>query len=82
MERREQKKFSVLVAMKNVRVAYGEAVIFDKINWTVRPGECWALTGPNGFGKSTLLSLICGDHPQEPLPRGITHTQRLYGRTT
>ena len=64
MTRRNQKRFSVLVAMKNARVAYGETIIFENINWTVRPGECWALTGPNGSGKSTLLSLINGDHPQ------------------
>ena len=50
--------------MRNVRVAYGDTVIFEKINWEVLPGEHWALSGPNGSGKSTLLSLINGDHPQ------------------
>ena len=61
---RERTRFEVLVSMRNVRVAYGPAVIFENINWKVRTGEYWALSGPNGSGKSTLLSLINGDHPQ------------------
>jgi molybdate transport system ATP-binding protein len=53
-----------LVEMRNVRVAYGEAVILDGLNWNVRHGENWAVVGPNGSGKSTLLSLITGDNLQ------------------
>ena len=53
-----------LVEMRNVRVAYGEAVVLDGLNWTVRRGENWAVVGPNGSGKSTLLSLITGDNLQ------------------
>ncbi len=64
LNRGERARCDVLVAMKNVRVAYGPTVIFDNVNWQVRPKECWALSGPNGSGKSTLLSLINGDHPQ------------------
>jgi len=34
--------------------------ILDSINWTVQPGEHWAILGPNGAGKSTLLKVACG----------------------
>lgn len=53
-----------MVRMENIFVKYGENVILDGINWTIRPHEQWALLGPNGSGKSTLLSLINADNPQ------------------
>jgi molybdate transport system ATP-binding protein len=56
--------FNNIVHMEQVKVQYGENVILDDINWTVRTNEKWALLGPNGAGKSTLLSLINGDNPQ------------------
>lgn len=39
-------------------------LLLPSITWSVRQGECWALSGPNGSGKSTLLSLIHADNPQ------------------
>jgi molybdate transport system ATP-binding protein len=54
----------ILLDLRNVTVAYGERRILSDISWIVRAGERWAVLGPNGFGKTTLLSLLCGDHPQ------------------
>jgi len=53
-----------VVEMKEVRVRYGETVVLNGLNWTVRRGENWAVVGPNGAGKSTLLGLITGDNLQ------------------
>lgn len=53
-----------LINMQNVTVRYSDTDILHDINWTVRPGERWALLGHNGAGKSTLLSLILADNPQ------------------
>jgi len=40
-------------------VANGKKIL-DSINWTVQPGEHWAILGPNGSGKTTLLRLASG----------------------
>lgn len=53
-----------LVEIRNATVRYGDSVILHNVNWTVRAGESWALLGPNGSGKTALLSLILGDNPQ------------------
>ncbi|MEU0227006.1 ATP-binding cassette domain-containing protein [Streptomyces sp. NPDC006284] len=35
-----------------------DQLILDGIDWTVRPGEHWALLGANGAGKTTVLRLL------------------------
>ena len=64
-----------VIRLRNVTIRYGERVILDSLNWTVRQGEHWALTGANGSGKSTLLSLINADNPQ-----AYAHDIELFGR--
>lgn len=53
-----------VVKMNKVCIQYGERIILKDLDWTVKNGECWALSGQNGAGKSTLLSLVCADNPQ------------------
>lgn len=53
-----------LVCMKNVTVRYDETIALDKISWTMKHGENWAILGPNGSGKTTLLNLITADNLQ------------------
>lgn len=57
-------EFDLAVQMKNVNLSYGNKPILSGINWTIQKGEKWALTGPNGSGKTSLLSLIYADNPQ------------------
>jgi len=53
-----------LVRLREAAIRYTDVVIFDQLDWTINRGEHWQLTGPNGSGKTALLSLITGDHPQ------------------
>ncbi len=53
-----------LVRIRNGCVVYGDITIFKDLSWTIEPGQHWQLTGPNGSGKTCLLNLITGDHPQ------------------
>ncbi|KAG0652680.1 putative abc transporter ATP-binding [Hyphodiscus hymeniophilus] len=85
----EQRKFGdALVEMEGARVAYGAKAVLgnwtqevdgeskDGLWWKVKQGERWGIFGPNGSGKTTILSLICSDHPQTySLPI------RLFGRS-
>lgn len=64
-----------VIRMRGVTISYGERMILDALDWTVREGEHWALTGANGSGKSTLLSLICADNP-----RAYACDIELFGR--
>jgi molybdate transport system ATP-binding protein len=54
----------VAFAIRDGHIRYGDKVIFQHLDWQVRRGECWALKGRNGSGKSLLLSMVCGDNPQ------------------
>ena len=53
-----------LVGMKDVSIRYDERELFSGLNWRVEAGEHWAIQGPNGSGKTSLLQLITGDNPQ------------------
>lgn len=40
----------------------GKTVCRD-LQWEIRPGECWAMLGGNGVGKTTLLHTLAGLRP-------------------
>ncbi len=51
----------VLFAVRRATVlVQGRAVLRD-VDWTIRAGERWVVTGANGAGKSTLLRLLAGE---------------------
>ncbi|MGZ5097992.1 MAG: ABC transporter ATP-binding protein [Usitatibacter sp.] len=49
-----------LLALDAVSAGYGESVVVDEVSLRVEEGECVALLGRNGVGKSTLLTTIMG----------------------
>lgn len=53
-----------LVRLTNLTIKYDDKTIIDNLNWTIKPNQHWQLSGPNGSGKTGLLSIITGDHPQ------------------
>lgn len=53
-----------LVSMEKVTVVHGGREIISEFDWTVESGQNWKISGPNGCGKSTLVNLVTGDHPQ------------------
>lgn len=53
-----------IVRMSDIEISYGRHIVQQHLNWTIKRGEKWSLQGPNGTGKSTLLSYIFADNPQ------------------
>lgn len=65
-----------MVEMDGCQVKYGDKIALGNwseqkhgrnvpgLSWTVRRGERWGVFGPNGSGKTTIVSLLCSDHPQ------------------
>ncbi|ODA77692.1 hypothetical protein RJ55_06294 [Drechmeria coniospora] len=65
-----------LVEMDGCQVRYGDKIALGNWSqqtsqgtklgmvWTVRRGERWGVFGPNGSGKTTIVSLLSSDHPQ------------------
>jgi sulfate-transporting ATPase len=51
---------TLVVEAANVSKAYGENVLFEKLNFSLPPGGIVGVIGPNGAGKTTLFRLITG----------------------
>lgn len=54
-----------MIWFKDVSVAFGDAPLLDKVNFSLEKGERVALIGRNGEGKSTLMKLITGQAPDD-----------------
>ncbi len=56
-----------MIELKEVSKSIGGTLVLDRVNLSVEQGECIAIVGPSGTGKTTLLRLIAG---LEPLDSG------------
>ena len=46
-----QNNGEVLIEIKNLKKSYGDHVVLDGINTTIKKGEVIAIVGPSGCGK-------------------------------
>jgi len=44
----------------NLHHRYGRRVIYESLNFTVKPGKIFGLLGKNGVGKTTLINILMG----------------------
>tara|TARA_R110000823_G_scaffold195624_7_gene326962 strand:- start:3766 stop:5283 length:1518 start_codon:yes stop_codon:yes gene_type:complete len=51
-----------LIRLRDVSVSYPGVNVLEGVNWTLERGRHCCIAGPNGCGKTTLLSLITGDN--------------------
>jgi len=59
-----------VIAAQDIRLSFGERILFDEVNITFTPGNCYGLIGANGAGKSTFLRILAGE--QEPDHGNVT----------
>ena len=51
-----------LLQLREVNVSYGDLQVLHNVNWTLERDNHCCVSGPNGCGKTTLLSLVTGDN--------------------
>lgn len=54
---------SGLLTTRALRVRIGATPVCDALNLSLQAGQCWALLGRNGTGKTTLLHVLAGLRP-------------------
>lgn len=68
-----------ILRVSGLRVARGRTEILRGVDWLVRKGEHWAILGPNGCGKTSLLKSITGY--LSPTSGEITLLGETYGES-
>lgn len=48
------------LSLEHITVRYIDKTLFANLDWEIKKGEQWAITGPGGSGKSALLNTIAG----------------------
>src|ERR1700677_4954226 len=51
-------RMKTILNISGLRITRGETVILDDLSWEVKRGEHWVILGPNGSGKTSLLSAL------------------------
>jgi ATP-binding cassette, subfamily F, member 3 len=64
-----------LVALRQVRLGYGDTVVLDRVSVSLAPGDRIGLLGLNGAGKSTLVRALAGE--LEPMAGTLTTARGL-----
>lgn len=68
---------SVLLSLRDYAVLRGDHFALQGLNWDVLAGQHWCILGPNGSGKTSLLSSISGYSP--PSSGQLRLFGELYG---
>jgi ATP-binding cassette subfamily F protein 3 len=65
-----------VITLKDIDHAYGDLVVYRRMQFHAERGQRTVLVGPNGAGKSTLLKLLAGVLPMQHGERELGHNVR------
>jgi len=54
-----------VLTVSNLKLSFGERVLFQDVNLKFTPGNCYGLIGANGSGKSTFINILSGEIEQD-----------------
>ena len=66
-----------MISISNLEKSYGDRVLFGGVSLQLNAGERYGLVGANGSGKSTFLSVLCGDLEATDGQVGIPNRMRI-----
>ena len=72
-----QRATPAALAASGLTKRYGERVALRAVGFSAAPGELVAIIGPNGAGRTTLLSILAGI--QRPDAGEVTRSPREVG---
>ncbi len=49
-----------IIEIHNLTAQRRDKIVFENINWTLRPDENWAIVGKTGAGKTSFIDLLMG----------------------
>lgn len=50
-----------MLSVNGVKLQFGKRVLFDDVNISFSPGNCYGIIGANGSGKSTFIKILSGE---------------------
>jgi ATPase subunit of ABC transporter with duplicated ATPase domains len=66
-----------MISTSNLSLGFGGRKLFEDVNISFTPGNCYGLIGANGSGKSTFLKILCGEVEQSSGSVNFSPTLRL-----
>ena len=55
--------FDKMIEFKDISIRFGDLLLFEHLNFSVKKGECVCVCGQSGCGKSSLLKAVMGFVP-------------------
>ena len=66
-----------MITVTDLRLGFGERVLFKDVNLKFTPGNCYGIIGANGAGKSTFLKILSGETEQDKGSIAISKGERI-----